>query len=265
MADVDATLGTLPPLPNSDTQSYTSILCRKGVPELKPLRVDHDAKRHQPKYHIHAMVLILIYVPLLVLPWILTCVIAKRPLSATSYFNSRGFEDSEIKHMYNSARAVNVMNSVGSLVTIPILSALIAQAAAAYSHKHRSNPNFRLQHLVALADRGWTDPIALARSWRWPRRGSGVRYLLHFASLLVLLGKCCAFVQYLNSNHLRLHTTTSLSASGAHGVLFGSEMSGHLIHACRLLRLSSEMLKHLITKSHGMGHRANPDESDFTG
>jgi hypothetical protein len=231
MADVDATLGTLPNLLGSNPQTSTSYPCRVGVPELKPLRVGHDAKSHRAKYHIHAMVLILVYVPLLVLPWVLTCVIAKRPLNATSYFNSRGFEDSEIRHMYDSARAIDVLNSVGSLVTIPILSALIAQAAAAYSHKHHSNPDFRLQHLVALADRGWTDPVALVKSWRWPRRGSGVRYLLHSASLLVLLGKCAALIQYLGTNHFRLHTTTSLSTLGTHGVLSGSEMSGYLIYA----------------------------------
>jgi hypothetical protein len=66
--------------------------------------------------------------------------------------------------MYNSVRAISVLNSVGSLVTIPILSALIAQAAAAYSHKHQSHLKFRLEHLVALADRGWTDLIALAKT-----------------------------------------------------------------------------------------------------
>jgi hypothetical protein len=50
---------------------------------------------------------------------------------------------------------------------IPILSALIAQAAVVYSERHKTRQDFRLKHLVALADRGWTNPFILGETWRW--------------------------------------------------------------------------------------------------
>jgi glucose-6-phosphate-specific signal transduction histidine kinase len=86
--------------------------------------------------------------------------------------------------------AINVLNSITSLITIPVLSALIAQAAAVYSQRHNSRQNLRLKHLIALADRGWTNPFILGKTWMWEGRDSkSVRGLLHFAAGLIIIGE----------------------------------------------------------------------------
>jgi glucose-6-phosphate-specific signal transduction histidine kinase len=86
--------------------------------------------------------------------------------------------------------AINVLNSITSLITIPVLSALIAQAAAVYSQRHNSRQNLRLKHLIALADRGWTNPFILGTTWMWEGRDSkSIRRLLHFAAGLIIIGE----------------------------------------------------------------------------
>lgn len=120
MANIDTSLSTTPSLPDYDGHSSKKFALQNEEMEVKPVRVNCDAKCKQLTYHMQAMFLLLVYVPLLVLPWVLTCVIAKRPLSATSYYNSHGFQESDINYRYTSLLTIDVLNSIGSLVTIPI-------------------------------------------------------------------------------------------------------------------------------------------------
>lgn len=188
-------LNTSPSPPQSlsdpNVRSRKSFAHHGEEVELEPLHANQDDRCPQPKYHKHAMFLLILYVPLIVIPWILTCVMSKRPLSASSYYNQHGLSDIDIDQINKWVLAVNVLNSIGSLITIPVLSALVAQAVAVYSHKHQTDLNHRLQYLIAFADRGWTDPFTLGKSWKWPGRGSnGARGLLLFAAITVIIGKC---------------------------------------------------------------------------
>lgn len=158
--------------------------------EIQPLHLEKEEYLDRPKYHKHAILLLVAYIPLITIPWALTCVMARRPLGASSFYNQIGFSKSEITKINGWVTAINVVNSIGSVVTIPILSALVAQAAVVYSQKHKTGQTFRLNHLIALADRGWTDPSVLGKSWTWRERGSNsVRNFLYFAAVVVLLGK----------------------------------------------------------------------------
>lgn len=142
-----------------------------------------------PRYHKQAILLLVIYIPLLVVPWILTCIMSKRPLNASSYYFQHGFLDQEVKRMENWVNVINVLNSIASLITIPVLSALVAQAAAVYSQRHTPASDAHLQYVAALADHGWTDLIVLVKSWQWRGRGArDVRSLLYFAAVAILLG-----------------------------------------------------------------------------
>lgn len=158
--------------------------------ETEPLQVQDKEDSTGARYHRYAIFLLIVYIPLITVPWALTCVMSKRPLGASSYHIQRGFIDKEMRRIENWTRAINVLNSISSLVTIPILSALVAQAAVVYSERHETRQDFRLKHLVALADRGWTNPFILGKTWVWKGRESiRVRNLLHFAAIVILLGK----------------------------------------------------------------------------
>lgn len=57
--------------------------------------------------------------------------------------------------------AVNVLNTIASVITIPVLSCLVAQAAVVYCQRRKKGQAINLRQALVLADRGWLDPAAL--------------------------------------------------------------------------------------------------------
>jgi hypothetical protein len=193
MSEADRLSSSDPSRADSDVRSRMSGSHHGEDVELEPLHDEQETEKprpkSQPRYHKRAIFLLSLYLPLIIVPWALTCVMSKRPLTASSYYNQHGFEDIDIDRIEKWVLAVNVLNSIASLITIPVLSALVAQAVAVYSQKHFTNDDYHLQYLVAFADRGWTDPLTLAKSCKWPKRGSnGARNLLFFAAIAVIIG-----------------------------------------------------------------------------
>lgn len=142
------------------------------------------------RYRIRGLFLIALYFPLLLIPWAVTLVIADRPFSHGSYIKHSGFLRKDIITVEKWVVAINVLNSIASIVTIPILSALLAQAAVVYSQRRSHHQHLSVRHLFALADRGWSDLDILYNAWRWKERGSrSVRTFLYLALGLILTSK----------------------------------------------------------------------------
>jgi|SRR5690242_7224699 len=78
----------------------------------------------------------------------------------------QGFSAIEVKNLRNWKTAVDVLNSMIALVTIPFLSAILAQAAVVYCQKRHVGQFLSLRDTFALADRAWTNPAELSRSIR---------------------------------------------------------------------------------------------------
>lgn len=158
--------------------------------ESQPLKVPQNDSDTQPKRHRHALYLLIAYIPLITIPWVLTCVLARRPYTVASFFIQTGLSQSDVTKISGWTTAINVLNSIASVVTIPVISALVAQAAAVYTQKNKDNDRFDLGHLLALSDRGWLNPVTLTQSTTWLRRGStSVRNFLYFAIVVILIGK----------------------------------------------------------------------------
>lgn len=88
--------------------------CEKQVDSSKS-----SAKRvTQPlRYRTRAFWLLGLYTLLIVVPWVLTCVLAHRPINASSYVRQQGFRDREVANMHNWKIAVDVLNSIAGLIT----------------------------------------------------------------------------------------------------------------------------------------------------
>jgi hypothetical protein len=161
------------------------------------------------KHRSGAFWLLALYIPLITLPWVLTCILAQRPINATSYINHKGFSDPDIRNFRNWKNAVDVLNSIAGLITIPFLSALLAQAAVVFCQRTHPGQFLGLQDLFALADRGWTNIAAL---WRCVRSrpgqaASGTKWAGSFllpAACLILLG---ALQQPLHQILVNMETT----------------------------------------------------------
>ena len=163
------------------------------------------------QYRTRAFWLLGFYVLLIVVPWVLTCVLAQRPINARSYVRQRGFTDDEVATMHKWKIAVDVLNSIAGLITskqyarivlpatctdcvnrypVPILSAVLAQAAVLFCQRRKPNEFLSLRDMFAIADRGWTNPSLIWSSLQTQPnmrgRKSSARFLLPAAFLIVL-------------------------------------------------------------------------------
>lgn len=141
------------------------------------------------RYHRRTIYLLLFYIPLLVIPWVLTCVLAKRPLNAPSYINqSRGLSLNEIVSTRSELAAVQVLNAIGGVVTIPVLSAIPAQAAVVYSQRRKAKQSLSITETFALADRGWLDIPILWGAFSTNEAGTSSHFLW-FAAILIIISE----------------------------------------------------------------------------
>jgi hypothetical protein len=72
----------------------------------------HNHALRPLRYRTRALWLLGLYMFLILIPWVLTCVLAHRPLNSGSYMRQRGFSDHDVSSMRNWKTAVDVLNSM---------------------------------------------------------------------------------------------------------------------------------------------------------
>jgi len=126
---------------------------------------DSSLKDADLQYRKKSIILVAFYLPILILPWILTCVLAIRPLGAVSYLNQRhGLTLKQLDQIELVNDVSRVLNAISAVATIPLISALLAQAAVVYSQRHKQHQRLSLVQVFALADKGWSDVSVLWRA-----------------------------------------------------------------------------------------------------
>lgn len=96
-------------------------------------------------------VLAVFYIALLIVPWVLTCRIASQP----SWIIHVWRWDTRYDIRYGWLIAIKVLNSLATVLSLPILSALLARAAVVFSQRRKPGQTLSLRQLFALADRDW--------------------------------------------------------------------------------------------------------------
>jgi hypothetical protein len=153
-----------------------------------------DKQRPPLRRYLRAFCLLVFYIPLILMPWIVTLVLAYRPLSQHTYAYAPGFSKKEYHSMQAWAKAIPILNSIASILTVPITSALIAQAAVVFAQRRYPTQQLSVRHLLSLADRTWLDLGALNNSRRWKEPGSWrVKGFLFASAGLVILSELNAF------------------------------------------------------------------------
>lgn len=122
--------------------------------------------------HKSAILLICLYIPLLIVPWVLTVVLSYRPLSKSSYYYKKGFDDEELELMKSWVSAIDVLNSIASLMAVPVVSFVIAQVAVIFSQTRAPERQLSVRDIFALADRAWTDISVLLKFIQVDGKGS---------------------------------------------------------------------------------------------
>ena len=163
------------------------------------------------RYRTRALWLLGFYVLLIVVPWVLTCVLAHRPINASSYVRQQGFLNHEVSNMHKWKIAVDVLNAISGVITskhherdpllaiytdhwswnlVPVLSAVLAQAAVLFCQRRKPDETLSLGDMFALADRGWTNASLIWSSIRtrpsMPGGKSSAAFLLPAACLIIL-------------------------------------------------------------------------------
>jgi hypothetical protein len=138
------------------------------------------------RYRRTSLVLLACYVPFLVVPWILTCIMAYRPPSFSTYYNQRGsFCEKKYLAILFWPAFVRVLNAIASVLVVPITSALLAHGAVVYSQRRKLVQKLNLKQTFALSDRAWADIPMLWGAYR-RENGTASRYLT-LAVLLIAL------------------------------------------------------------------------------
>lgn len=148
-----------------------------------PVEQDDDAPLL--RYRKRAIYLLIFYLPLLIIPWALTCILSVRPLNGKSYISQSGLSPQVLTSIAQCTVAIAILNSTAGVVTVPITSALLAQAAVVYCQRPNRNQKLNVKQLLALADLGWSDITILWTSWTTWRSS----YFLWFSAFLIFISK----------------------------------------------------------------------------
>lgn len=141
------------------------------------------------RHRKRAVWLILLYLPVLILPWVFTCIMMFRPIMKGSYINQIGeYSMADIYRMQRWHTATDILSGIASVLAVPTVSALLAHGAVVYTQRRKAGQDLNIRQMFTFADKGWTDiPILWFALWN-PSQKRSSRYLW-FGAFLVLLGK----------------------------------------------------------------------------
>ena len=185
-----------PLIGDNDTQNYgreTNAPKQTNIstPAQQPTLPTEEAFTSSIRFRKRSLFLLACYLPFLLVPWILTCVLAVRPLNQPSYINQKAeYRHKVIDNIQFWLGFVRVLNAVAALLTVPVISALLAHGAVVFTQRRKARQRLNLQQTFALADRGWAD---LPTLWKtFSSKGPGSRYLW-LAAVLLLIGLADVF------------------------------------------------------------------------
>ncbi|KAK2757364.1 hypothetical protein FQN54_004878 [Arachnomyces sp. PD_36] len=172
----------------TSTEEGNELLSVTGTdpPQVKEPQGLH---RHTPdrnlRYRKRALWLLLLYLPLLVLPWVFTCVMMFRPMMKRSYINQIGeYSLADIYRMQHWHNAVNILDGIASVLAIPVVSALLAHGAVIYAQRRKPDQDLNIRQMFVLADQGWASIPVLWLALSKPSQKRSSPYLWFGAFLL---------------------------------------------------------------------------------
>lgn len=128
-------------------------------PEMKveatpPLSLQSSTRR--------AVCLLLLYCLILISPWILTCILSRRPSLARSYHNqSKVLSKEQLSSVYFGVNTIRVLDSMATVAAVPVIGALLAHAAVVFTQRRREGKFRSVRQVFALADRAWAEVLVL--------------------------------------------------------------------------------------------------------
>lgn len=136
-----------------------------------------DAPRQPLRHSRRPVYILIVYLLLLLLPWICICVVNRRTTS-----DPLGILMQDDLHAYRRWMAVALfLSTVAAVIAVPSVSALLAHGAVVYSQRRSHQQSLSLRQLLALSDSRWTAVFTA---------GETSTYLLLATGLLLLCKSC---------------------------------------------------------------------------
>ncbi len=113
--------------------------------------------------HKRAFILLFLYIPLVLIPWIITLILVHRPLTKPSWTHPSGFSLKDYKSAHAWARAIPILNAFAAVLAVTASSAVLAQAAVVVAQRRSGGQKMSVRELFGLADRVWCDFVGMSR------------------------------------------------------------------------------------------------------
>lgn len=102
---------------------------------------------------------------------------APNAASGRRFFPQYGLSAQGTLSLLSWVAAVRTLNSIANVLTVPVISALLAQAAVVYTQKRKAEQKLSLRQMFALADRRWSDATVVVEAAMTMGTGIGSRFL----------------------------------------------------------------------------------------
>jgi small-conductance mechanosensitive channel len=135
-----------------------------------------------------AALIAITYLTLLVVPWILTCVLAGKTIRQ-SRDNSGALSPADAASRHQLAYLIDVLNLMAALAALPTMYALLARAAVVFSQRTDLKKTLNVKQLFALADRRF---LTLRHSGS--KMDKGGTSLAAVGAVLIVLGESLTFL-----------------------------------------------------------------------
>lgn len=127
-------------------------------PAYTPARPKHSPSPPVLRRHRSTLYLLLFFLPLLVIPWVATCILDVRPISGASSYSTHtvSVEEEVPQGVASWYRAVQVLTVVAAVLTVPIVSAVLSHAAVVIIQRRRPSQKLNAMEMLSLVDAPWS-------------------------------------------------------------------------------------------------------------
>ncbi|KAF3762811.1 hypothetical protein M406DRAFT_108045 [Cryphonectria parasitica EP155] len=162
----------------SSTSTPRTRLARGGPPRVsvrertRPRRPPVDPP-NLVRYHWSTAVLLVLYLPLFIIPWVIICVLDVKPLTwyGSSYQDSGQYTANDIAWVPRWVRASNILACFSSALAFPVVTAVLAHASVAFVQNVRPGQKISARELLSLADQCWIRINGDRNTW-WASAGA---------------------------------------------------------------------------------------------
>lgn len=122
------------------------------------------------RYHWSTIILLVLYLPLLIIPWVIVCVLDVKPLVlyGKSYQSTGWYTPTDIAWVPRWVRASNILACFSAALAFPLVTAVMAHASVAFVQNTKrpgSQSAVNARQLLSLADGCWVRVAGDRRMW----------------------------------------------------------------------------------------------------